>query len=232
MNFAPVLDINSNPTNPVIGDRSFGSNVDIVNKLGIKTMQGMMDSNIIPVVKHFPWHGDTSVDSHVGLPVVNKDSTQLNTFELIPFKEAIKSNVDAIMVSHILLNKLDVNFPASMSKVIITDILRQDLKFQGVVITDDMTMGAIIKNYDIGDASVKSINAGSDLVLVCHGFDNELKVINSLKTAVQNKLISEERLNESVYRILKLKEKYNINDDTIGSPNTDEINNKIKDLLK
>jgi len=168
----------------------------------------------------------------VGLPVVNKDSTQLNTFELIPFKEAIKSNVDAIMVSHILLNKLDVNFPASMSKVIITDILRQDLKFQGVVITDDMTMGDIIKNYDIGDASVKSINAGSDLVLVCHGFDNELKVINSLKTAVQNKLISEERLNESVYRILKLKEKYNINDDTIGSPNTDEINNKIKDLLK
>jgi len=95
-----------------------------------------------------------------------------------------------------------------------------------------MTMGDIIKNYDIGDASVKSINAGSDLVLVCHGFDNELKVINSLKTAVQNKLISEERLNESVYRILKLKEKYNINDDTIGSPNTDEINNKIKDLLK
>jgi beta-N-acetylhexosaminidase len=232
MDFATVLDINSNPTNPVIGDRSFESDVAVVNNLGIKTMKGMIDSNIIPVVKHFPGHGDTSVDSHVGLPVVNKDLTQLNIFELMPFKEAIKNNVDAIMVSHILLNKLDVNFPASMSKIIINDILRQDLEFQGVVITDDMTMGAIIKNYDIGEASIKSINAGSDLVLVCHGFDNELKVINSLKAAVQNKIITEERLDESVFRILKLKEKYNINDATIGSPNIDEINNKIKDLLK
>lgn len=232
MNFAPVLDISSNPNNPVIGDRSFGNNVDIVNKLGIKTMQGIIDSGIIPVVKHFPGHGDTSVDSHIGLPVVNKDLTQLNDFELIPFKEAIKNNVDTIMVSHILLNKIDLNFPASMSKIIITDILRESLKFKGVVITDDMTMGAIVKYYDIGDASVKSINAGSDLILVCHGYENELKVINSLKLAVQNKIITEERLNESVYRILKLKEKYTINDDSVKNPNIDEINNKIKSLLR
>jgi beta-N-acetylhexosaminidase len=232
MSFAPVMDINSNPANPVIGDRSFGNNVDIVNKLGIKTMEGIMDSNIIPVVKHFPGHGDTFVDSHVGLPLVNKDLTQLNDFELVPFKEAIKNNVDAIMVSHILFNKLDVDFPASMSKVIITNILRENLKFQGVVITDDMTMGAIIKNYDIGDASVKSINAGSDLILVCHDFDNELKVINSLKVAVQNNIISEERLNESVYRILKLKEKYVINDNPVKPPDINIINNKIEALLK
>jgi beta-N-acetylhexosaminidase len=232
MDFAPVLDINSNPTNPVIGDRSFGNNVDIVNKLGIKTMKGMMDSNIIPVVKHFPGHGDTFVDSHVGLPLVNKDLIKLNDFELIPFNEAIKNNVDAIMVSHILFNKIDVDFPASMSKVIITDILRENLKFKGVVITDDMTMGAIIKNYDIGDASVKSINAGSDLILVCHDFDNELKVINSLKVAVQNNIITEERLNESVYRILKLKEKYVINDNPVKSPDINTINNKIETLLK
>jgi beta-N-acetylhexosaminidase len=232
MDFAPVMDINSNTTNPVIGDRSFGKNVDIVNKLGIKTMEGIMDSNIIPVVKHFPGHGDTFVDSHVGLPVVNKNLTQLNNFELIPFKEAIKNNVNAIMVSHILFNKLDVDFPASMSKVIITDILRKNLKFQGVVITDDMTMGAIIKNYDIGDASVKSINAGSDLILVCHDFDNELKVINSLKVAVQNNIIAEERLNESVYRILKLKEKYVINDNPVKPPDINTINNKIEALLK
>ncbi|MCB2288246.1 beta-N-acetylhexosaminidase [Clostridium sp. CS001] len=230
MDFAPVLDINSNPDNPVIGDRSFGNNVDVVNNLGIKTMKGIMDSKIISVVKHFPGHGDTSVDSHIGLPVVNKTLTQLNNFELLPFKEAIKNNVDAIMVSHILLSKLDVDFPASMSKVLINDVLRQDLKFQGVIITDDMTMGAIIKNYDIGDASVKSVNAGSDLILVCHGFDNELKVINSLKAAVQNKIITEDRLNESVYRILKLKEKYIINNDAVNPPNIDELNNKIEEI--
>ena len=232
MNFAPVLDINSNINNPIIGDRSFGNNPDIVNKLGIKTMEGMLDSNIIPVVKHFPGHGDTSVDSHLRLPVVNKSLTSLNDFELVPFKEAIKNNADAIMVSHILLNKIDATNPASMSKIVITDMLRENLKFPGVVITDDMTMGAIIKYNDIGEAAVKSFNAGTDIILVCHGYDNELKVINSLKIAVQNKTISENRLNESVYRILKLKNKYRLNNNTIKSINIDLINDKIKDLLK
>ena len=233
MNFAPVLDINSNVNNPVIGDRSFGSNPGIVSKLGIKTMNGMRDNNIIPVVKHFPGHGDTSVDSHIGLPIVSKDLTTLNNFELIPFKEAIKNNADAIMVSHILLNKIDANNPASMSKTVITNILRKSLNFTGVVITDDMTMGAIIKYNDIGKAAVKSFNAGSDIILVCHEYSNEIKVLNSLKKAVKDKTISESRLNESVYRILKLKEKYNINNKNISSSiDINTINNKIETTLR
>ncbi|APC40672.1 beta-N-acetylhexosaminidase [Clostridium estertheticum] len=231
MDFAPVLDINSNPNNPIIGDRSFGNNSNIVSKLGIKTMKGMSDNNVIPVVKHFPGHGDTSVDSHVGLPLVNKDINELNNFELLPFKNAIKNNADAIMVAHILLSKIDNVNPASMSKVVITDILRKKLKFNGVVITDDMTMAAIIKYNDIGDAAIKSFNSGSDIILVCHEYANELKVINSLKTAVQNKTISEKRLNESVYRILKLKEKYKINNDTLNTINTNKIN-EINDKIK
>lgn len=233
MDFAPVLDINSNPNNPIIGDRSFGNNSNIVSKLGIKTMKGMSNNNIIPVVKHFPGHGDTSVDSHIGLPVVNKDIKALNSFELLPFKNAIKNNADAIMVAHILLSKIDTVNPASMSKVVITDILRKKLEFNGVVITDDMTMAAIIKYNDIGDAAIKSFNAGSDIILVCHEYNNELKVINSLKAAVQSKTISEKRLNESVYRILKLKEKYKINNDTLNTLNTNkinEINDKIKSI--
>ncbi|MBU3180805.1 beta-N-acetylhexosaminidase [Clostridium psychrophilum] len=233
MNFAPVLDINSNVNNPVIGDRSLGSNPGIVSKLGIRTMNGMRDNNIIPVIKHFPGHGDTSVDSHIGLPIVSKDLTTLNNFELIPFKEAIKNNADAIMVSHILLNKIDANNPASMSKTVITSILRKSLKFTGVVITDDMTMGAIIKYNDIGKAAVKSFNAGSDIILVCHGYSNEIKVINSLKQAVKDKTISESRLNESVYRILKLKEKYNINNKNISSSiDINTINDKIETTLR
>ncbi len=232
MDFAPVIDINSNINNPVIGDRAFGSTTGIVNKLGIKTMEGIRDNNIISVVKHFPGHGDTSVDSHVGLPIVNKDLTKLNDFELLPFKEAIKYNVAAIMVSHILLNKIDVNSPASMSKTIITDILRKSLKFTGVVITDDMTMAAIIKYNDIGDAAVKSFNAGSDIILVCHEYDNEIKVINSLKNAVKNKVIPENRLDESVYRILKLKEKYNLNNNTRSLIDISQLNNKIEAVLK
>lgn len=231
MDFAPVLDINSNPKNPVIGDRSFGANPDIVTKLGIQTMKGIESGNIISVVKHFPGHGDTSVDSHVGLPLVNNDMERLKSFELIPFGQAIDENVDAVMVAHILLPKIDPKYPSSMSKKIITDTLRGDLSFGGVVITDDMTMGAITKNYNIGDAAVTSVNAGSDIVLVCHGYDEEVSVIDALKKAVQDGTISEERIDQSVYRILKLKQKYGISDKTVKSIDTAGLNSKISKLL-
>ncbi|KPU44769.1 beta-hexosaminidase precursor [Oxobacter pfennigii] len=232
MDFAPVLDINSNPKNPIIGDRSFGGSADIVTILGIQTMKGIGSGGIIPVVKHFPGHGDTLVDSHVGLPAVYNDIERLKSFELVPFTQAVKDEVDAVMVAHILLPEIDPQYPSSMSKIIITDILRKDLNFDGVVITDDMTMGAITKNYDIGDASVKSVSAGSDIILVCHVFDNEVAVINSLKMAVQNGTLSEERINQSIYRILKLKDKYKINDNKIDSIDVESINNKIDSILK
>ncbi|MBE6044290.1 MAG: beta-N-acetylhexosaminidase [Clostridium thermopalmarium] len=231
MNFAPVLDINNNPKNPVIGSRSFGSNPDIVTKLGIETMKGIQSENVIPVVKHFPGHGDTSVDSHIGLPIVNNDLKRLEEFELIPFAKAIENEADAVMIAHILLPKVDEKNPSSMSKIIITDILRNSLKFNGVVITDDMTMGAITKNYNINDATIKSIKAGSDIVLICHGYDNEIGVINYVKNAVLKGEITEERIDESVYRILKLKEKYDLKDEIIKSVDVEKINNDIKSLL-
>ena len=232
MNYAPVLDINSNPNNKVIGNRSFGNNVEVVNRLGIQTMKGLMDSNIISVVKHFPGHGDTSIDSHISLPVVEKDLEKLNSFEFIPFKKAIENGVDAIMVSHILLTQIDKNNPATMSKAIVSDILRGDLGFNGVIITDDMTMGAITKNYSIENAAINSINAGTDIVLVCHQYKNIKSTIEAIKKAVNvNKTISEERINESVYRILKLKEKYNLNDKLIETPDISSINNNISKII-
>jgi beta-N-acetylhexosaminidase len=231
MDFAPVLDVNSNPNNPVIGNRSFGANASVVSDLGIETMKGIQSENIIAVVKHFPGHGDTNVDSHKGLPTVNNDLERLQSLELIPFTKAINNEVDAIMIAHILLPKIDKENPSSMSKIIITDILRNNLKFDGVVITDDMTMGAIMKNYNIGEAAVKSVNAGTDVVLVCHGYDNQIGVINALKDACLKGEILESRINESVYRILKLKKKYNLSDRIIDSVNVDELNNKINALL-
>lgn len=231
IDFAPVLDVNSNPKNPVIGDRSFGPNANIVSELGVKTMEGIQDQNIISSVKHFPGHGDTSVDSHVGLPVVNNDMDRLNSLELIPFAKAIKNGVDMVMVAHILLPKIDASNPASFSKTIITDILRKNLNFNGVVITDDMTMGAIIKNYDIGEVAVKSLKAGSDIVLVCHDFDKETAVLKAIKTAVESGELSQQDVDEKVYRILKLKEKYKLIDTTVASVNVQEINNKITKLL-
>lgn len=232
MNYAPVLDINSNPNNKVIGNRSFGNNVEVVSRLGIQTMKGLMDSNAISVVKHFPGHGDTSIDSHISLPVVEKDLEKLNSFEFIPFKKAIENGVDAIMVSHILLTQIDKNNPATMSKAVVSDILRGNLGFNGVIITDDMTMGAITQNYSIENAAINSINAGTDIILVCHQYKNIKSTIEAIKKAVNvNKTISEERINESVYRILKLKEKYNLNDKLIETPSISSINNDISKII-
>jgi len=231
MDYAPVLDINSNPNNPVIGIRSFGDNKDIVTRLGTRTMEGIKSQNVIPVVKHFPGHGDTSVDSHIGLPVVNYDLKRLNDFELVPFKAAIDDGADAVMVAHILLPKLDPKYPATLSYNIITDLLRKNIGFDGVVITDDMTMGAIMENYNIGDASVKAINAGADIVLVCHKYENIQTAINSIKKAVSDKVITEDRIDESVYRVLSLKEKYKLTDNKINSVDVNEINKSITDVL-
>ena len=231
MNFAPVLDIFSNPQNKVIADRAFGTDADIVSKLGVQTMKGIRAGGVIPVVKHFPGYGDTLIDSHVGLPSVNHDMKRLESFEFVPFEAAIDNQADAVMIAHILMNSIDPKNPASLSKVVITDVLREKMNFDGVVITDDMTMGAIEKYYNIGDAVVKSVNAGSDIILVCHGYDNQVNAFIAFKAAVKNGKISEERVNESVYRILLLKNKYKLTDDKTVSISVDEINKKIDAVL-
>lgn len=231
MDFAPVLDVNSNPQNPVIGDRSFGNNAQLVSLLGVKTMQGLGSQNVISVVKHFPGHGDTSVDSHVGLPVVNNDMERLKKLELIPFEDAIKNNVDVIMVAHILLPKIDPQNPASFSKSIITDLLRNEMNYNGLVITDDLTMGAITKNYKIEDAAIKAVNAGSNIILVCHDYEKQASVIKALKAAVENGEIPAEKVYESVYKILLLKQKYELSDEKTGPVDIEDINHEIRNIL-
>ncbi|HEX2945774.1 MAG TPA: beta-N-acetylhexosaminidase [Clostridia bacterium] len=229
--FAPVLDIWSNPQNTVIGDRAFGTTPETVKSMGISVFKGIRDRGIIPVVKHFPGHGDTVTDSHIGLPKVDYGMKRLKTFELVPFQAAIDKGADAVMVAHILMTALDKNYPASLSKAVITDLLRTDMGFDGVVITDDMTMGAIAKNYDIGKAAVRTILAGSDIVLVCHGTENQKLAMDSVKAAVKNGTIPMKRINESVGRILRLKYKYRLSDKNIKSVNVDELNKKIAALL-
>lgn len=232
VDFAPVLDINSNSHNPVIGDRAFGDNASLVTKLGVQTMKGLQSQDVIPVVKHFPGHGDTAVDSHLGLPIVNNDLQRLKNFELLPFAAAIENHVEAIMIAHILLPQIDPDNPASLSPTIISDLLRKDMKFDGVVITDDMTMGAITNNYEIGAAAVKSIKAGSDIVLVCHDYEQEKAAIEAIRNAAASGFISLDRIDQSVYRILKLKQKHVLTDRTIKTVETQETNNKIKALYE
>ena len=232
MNFAPVLDINSNPNNPVIGDRSFGNNKDIVSSLGTSTMKGIQSKNIISVVKHFPGHGDTSVDSHVNLPVVNYDINRLNSFEFVPFKTAIQNGAYAVMVGHILLPKIDNKYPSSMSYEIVTNILRKDLGFNGLIVSDDMTMGAITENYSIEEAAVKSINAGVDLLLVCQKYENTENVLKALKEAVLNGTISKERLDNALYNIISIKKKYLLNKEPKSDITINTINKKITNLFR
>lgn len=232
MDFAPVMDINTNPNNPVIGDRSFGANAEVVSKLGVQTMLGIQAENVAAVVKHFPGHGDTSVDSHLDLPVVQTSLQGLRTFEWLPFKAAIEQKVDAVMVAHILLPQIDPDHPASFSKIVITDYLRNELDYNGVVMTDDMTMGGIVNHYDLKDAAVQSIIAGSDVIMVAHEYDKAIEVLANLRRKVEAGTISEQRIDESVHRVMQLKKKYDLQD--LATENTDitPINDEIKRLLK
>jgi beta-N-acetylhexosaminidase len=231
MDFAPVLDINSNPKNLVIGNRAFGSTVDVVVNNGLQVMRGINSESIVSIIKHFPGHGDTATDSHINIPVVNKELKELESLELVPFTKGIAKGVDGIMVGHILFPKIDSDKPATLSKAIINDILRERLSYNGVVISDDMTMGAIMKNYSIEDAAVEFLKAGGDIVLVCHGYEDQLKVIDKIKEKVENGNITEKELDEKVQRIIKLKQKYNIQDNLIDKADIESINTKTKKLL-
>lgn len=225
LNFAPVLDINSNPNNPVIGDRSYGNNASLVTKMGLAEMKGMSKGGVIPVVKHFPGHGDTSVDSHLDLPVVNKTTEQLKKMEWLPFKAAIDDGADMVLVAHILFPNIDADAPASFSKVIIGDQLRGTLGYDGVVITDEMTMGAIADHYGTVNASVRSIEAGSDIVMVAFGYDKMAETYDKLLQAAKDGKLSESRIDESARRIVALKLKYGLSNEPTAVPKAADLPN-------
>ncbi len=231
VNFAPVIDVNNNPNNRVIGERSFGSNPELVGELGVETMQGMQAEQVIPVIKHFPGHGDTHIDSHEELPVIDKSMEELKDVELVPFKKAIDAGADAVMTAHIMLPQIG-DAPATLSNEIITGILREELHFDGIVITDDVTMDAILNDYEIGEAAVHAIKAGVDIVLVAHHYENVTAVFEQIKAAVLAGEITESRIEESVKRILLLKEEYEIEDKVIEKINVDVLNEEIEELYE
>lgn len=225
VNFAPVLDINSNKDNPVIGNRSISSNVELVNVHSIPIIKGLQEYGIIAVGKHFPGHGDTLIDSHKSIPTINKTKIELENLELIPFKNAIENGVDGIMVGHLFVPSID-NKITSLSKKAITDLLRKELGFSGLVFSDDMTMGALIESTTIEQGALDFINAGGDVLLICHGLENTNKVLDYLTQALKENKLSEQRLNESVMKIIKAKlelKKLDIPRQTII-----EINDRVK----
>lgn len=231
LDFAPVLDINSNPDNPIIGDRSFGTDAELVSELGLQMMKGIQSEQVISVIKHFPGHGDTAVDSHKELPIIQKSLAELHALELIPFKHAVEQGAEVVMVGHILLPKIDSTYPASISGRIITDVLREQLGYEGIIITDDMTMKAILNNLEIGESAVSAVKAGNDIVLVAHNYANVKKAIDSIIKAIEDGEITEQRIDESVKRILSIKKKYNLSNKQIDGVNIEELNQSINKTL-
>jgi beta-N-acetylhexosaminidase len=209
MDFAPVLDVSNNPLNLVIGTRSFGGDPFLVADLGVAFIKGMQEEGIIACAKHFPGHGDTSVDSHLDLPVIECRRERLEKVEIYPFKAAIKAGVDSIMTAHICVSALESRkgIPATLSYNILTNLLREELGYTGVIITDCLEMKAIDDNFGTVEGSIMAIEAGADIVLVSHSLDKQKAAINAVVKAVKEGRITGERINQSLLRILRLKEK-------------------------
>ncbi len=207
MNLAPVLDVNSNPANPIIGDRAYGTQPERVCTYGMAVMQGLEDNGIIPCGKHFPGHGDTMTDSHHVLPVVDANRTRLDNIELEPFRQAIRRGLPALMTAHVRYPALDAEAPATLSRLILTDLLRNELGFQGVTLTDDMEMRAILDHQPIGKASVRALQAGADMIVICHQQERQREAVEAIEQALERGELSWERLTASVARIWALKEK-------------------------
>jgi beta-N-acetylhexosaminidase len=183
LNFAPMLDLHVNPESPVTKDRSFGSDPHLVAKLGAAFDRGLRSGGVLSCAKHFPGHGDASVDPHLALPVFSGTMQRLISTELVPFDAAIASGVPLVMTAHILLPQIDPENPASLSRAMLDGVLRRRLRFGGVVLADDLGMGAIAERYGPGEAAVQTLRAGTDVAMLCHDWSAVAPAINAVRTA-------------------------------------------------
>ena len=203
-NFAPVVDVNTNPKNPIIGNRSFGSDVQNVIAKSLAYAQGLQDNGVLAAIKHFPGHGDTDVDSHLDLPVVKHSLERLNKIELAPFKALMDKKIGGAMIAHLYVPQLEKrkNIPASISYDIVTNLLKNKFRYEGLVITDALNVNAVAKKYPAGELDLRAFKAGNDVLLFSQDVPTGKKLI---KEAIQKGEISEKRLEESVKKILKTK---------------------------
>ena len=242
-NFAPVVDVNNNPRNPVIGVRSFSDDPDTVAEFGVQFMKGLGGTGIISTLKHFPGHGDTDTDSHTGLPCITKSYDELKSCELIPFKACVENGAEMIMTVHIQYPNIEkatytskadgteIALPATLSKTILTDILRGDMGYDGVIVTDAMEMDAIKNHFDDVDAAILAINAGADILLgigdivTAEDAAEFEEYLTALQDAADSGKISIDNINASVKRILKLKESRGLLEQYNGSDTNKRVKN-------
>lgn len=236
LNFAPVLDIKRFENTQAIGDRAFSEDFNIVTKCGLIYMDNMKKHNIVPVIKHYPGHGATKKDSHFTLPVIDDSDKKLEKEDLVPFKKAIENNADAILVGHLRIKNVTHGYPASMSKSFVRKYIRKSNRYNGLIITDDVRMRAVRILYGTKRSLYKAFKAGNDIVLFKYIIGDE-KLIDKIINDVKDDSRKIAKINRSIRRILKVKEKYKIENEPISYieelPNEintkiEEINNKIK----
>ncbi|WP_333597953.1 glycoside hydrolase family 3 protein [Chryseobacterium flavum] len=232
--FAPVVDVNTNPDNPIIGNRSFGSEVDNVISSALSYSNGLQDHNILAAIKHFPGHGDTSTDSHLDLPVVSHNLDRLNSVELAPFKALMDKGIGGVMVAHLYVPSLESGkgIPASVSQNIITGVLKEKLGYKGLIITDALNMGAVANKYKPGELDAMAFKAGNDIMLFSQGVSEGKKLIQK---AIDRGEIPQSRLEESVKKILLTKYFLGLTQYTPKNPeniNTDLNNDSHKTLVQ
>ncbi len=245
VDFAPVMDVNNEPRNPIINVRSFSSDPALVSEMGPAFLRGLTDNGIITTAKHFPGHGDTATDSHTGLPLIDRSYAELQARELIPFQAAMDADVDMVMTAHIQYPQIEtgtytsistgqkIYLPATLSKTILTDIVRGDMGYDGLIVTDGMQMDALKKNFDIYDTAIYAINAGADVLLepVVTWSTKDISTLevylDKLENAVTTGAIPESRINESCTRVIELKYRRGM-----FEPETEDIETRVAHALE
>ncbi|MBT2293716.1 beta-N-acetylhexosaminidase [Paenibacillus albidus] len=211
MNFAPCVDVNNNPANPVIGVRSYGESPTLVSEMGTAAVEGYQEAGVAATIKHFPGHGDTDTDSHLALPIIGHNRQRLEEVELLPFRQIIESGVDAVMTAHVIFPAYEEEaIPATLSSNILGGLLRKELSFGGVIVTDCLEMNAISQTVGVGPGAVQAVKAGADLILVSHTYNWQVEAMEAVIEAVLQGEIPEERIDESVQRLVQLKERRGI----------------------
>ena len=205
LDFAPCTDIFTNPENTVIGDRAVSTDADMVAKHSSALIRGYLKAEVVPCAKHFPGHGNTIIDSHEDLPVEDADLARLNAVELKPFVKSFKSKVPMVMTAHISFPNVDDKWPVTLSEIFLKKIAREELRYRGLIITDDLDMKAMAKHYDRTDIPVRALEAGADLLLYCNEPESPPKALDAVEKAVRSGRISEAQINEIHSRVLELK---------------------------
>jgi beta-N-acetylhexosaminidase len=209
LDYAPVLDILTNPKNPVIGDRALADKAEDVGRLGAAIIRTLQAEGVAACGKHFPGHGDTSVDSHLELPLLEHPPDRFRAVEFVPFRAAVQADVATIMTAHVFAPALDEQRPATLSRRVVTDLLRKELGFEGVILSDDLEMKAIAHNFEVPDAAVLAIGAGCDGVLICSAdYDTQARTLESLVHAVESERLPYSRVEDALKRQQRAKERF------------------------